>query len=73
MAARQAERVEAAGLESAEKNADALADARLLEAAELAEDATRTEQEATAEKQRLEREAAAARQRAAQLRADTEK
>ena len=72
-AAREAARVEAAGLDAAEKKGDALADERLLEAAELAEDATRAEREALEEKQRLERQAATARLRAAQLRADTEK
>ena len=73
VAAREAERVEAAGLEAAEENADALAESRLLEAADLADDATSIEREAAAEKLRLEREAAAAAQQAAQLRAETEK
>ena len=65
--------MEAAGLEAAEEKADALAESRLREAADLAEDATSVEQKAAAERIRLEREAAAAAQRAAQLRAETEK
>ncbi|HSK25747.1 MAG TPA: hypothetical protein VK894_02420 [Jiangellales bacterium] len=73
VAAREAGRGEAAGVEAAEEKAEALAESRLREAAGLAKEAISTEQESVAEKRRLEREAAAAQQRAAQLRAETGK
>jgi len=61
------------GEATAEQRADELAESRLREAEDIADDATSTEQQAAAEKRRLEREAAAADQQAAQLRAQTEK
>lgn len=67
-----AARQEAADKDMAEKRADELAEARIREAEDLAEDATSIDQQTTSETVRLEREAAAADHQAARLRADTE-
>jgi uncharacterized protein YjbJ (UPF0337 family) len=73
VAERDAEQQEATGRESAEQQAEALAETRLREAEATAADAASAENKAAAESIRLEREAATADQQAAQLRAQTEK
>jgi uncharacterized protein YjbJ (UPF0337 family) len=70
---RAADHQQAAGEQTAERQAEELAETRLRESEALATDATVTEQQSAAEILRLQQEATTAEQQAAQLRAETEK